>query len=366
MWYRLLFAILSFAVLGCSESDDSPVIDMEEGNLYFPPSNSGVWETTDPNELGWNQSGLNELFTYLEVNGTRAFLILKDGKIVVEEYFGNTVLNTAPFDKNSLWYWASAGKALTATLVGIAQQEGDLDIDVLSSEYLGEGWTSIPQDKEQLIKVRHQLTMTTGLDYDVSNLDCTLPSCLTYRTDAADQWYYHNAPYTLLEKVVENATGTNYNDYTDQKIGAITGMNGQWISQEFNNVYWSTARDMARFGLLILNKGTWDNIEILTDEDYYDQMTDTSQDLNPSYGYLWWLNGKNSIIFPGLPNSFNRPLSENAPDDLFAGMGKNGQFVEVIPSKNMVVVRMGEAPEEALVPIAFHDEMWERILLILE
>lgn len=142
-------------------------------------------------------------------------------------------------------------------------------------------------------------------------------------------------------------------------------MSGQWISSGYNNVYYSTARDMARFGLLILNKGKWDNTEVLSDETYYEQMVNSSQDLNPSYGYLWWLNGKSSLVLPSLSNAYNIPLSENAPSDLIAGIGKNGQFVEVIPSKNMVVVRMGEAPGDGLVPVIFHDEMWEKIMLVI-
>jgi len=138
-------------------------------------------------------------------------------------------------------------------------------------------------------------------------------------------------------------------------------MNGQWIALGYNNVYWSTARDMARFGLLILNNGKWNDTTVISDVDYLNQMVSTSQGLNPSYGYLWWLNGKSSIIFPALPNSFNVSLSENAPDDLFAGMGKNGQFVEVVPSQNLVVIRMGEAPDGSLVPVEFHDEMWGKL-----
>jgi CubicO group peptidase (beta-lactamase class C family) len=122
---------------------------------------------------------------------------------------------------------------------------------------------------------------------------------------------------------------------------------------------------MARFGLLVLNKGKWNQTKVLSDENYYRQMVNTSQNLNRSYGYLWWLNGKESIIFPSLPNSFNTSLSENAPNDLFAGMGKNGQFVEIIPSKNFVVIRMGEAPDGSLVPISFHNEMWEKIKLVI-
>lgn len=88
-------------------------------------------------------------------------------------------------------------------------------------------------------------------------------------------------------------------------------------------------------------------------------MISSSQNINQSYGYLWWLNGKNSIIFPGFSNAFNTNLSPNAPNDMYAALGKNGQFLDIVPSQNLIVIRMGEAPDNALVPIAFHDEMWE-------
>lgn len=169
-----------------------------------------------------------------------------------------------------------------------------------------------------------------------------------------------------MEKVVENATGINYNSYTRQKVGDKIGMGGQWISQEFNNVYWSTARDMARFGLLILNRGKWEDTEVISDPNYFNQKVSSSQALNPAYGYLWWLNGQQSIIFPGISTSLNLSLASNAPVDLIAGMGKNGQFVEVVPSMGLVVVRMGEAPDNALVPIVFHNEMWERLMRVIQ
>jgi CubicO group peptidase (beta-lactamase class C family) len=361
----LIIIVLCFFLFACKKEDDKIITHPEESTLYFPPLNSDEWESTSLAELGWNTSELAALLTFLESNNTRAFIILKDGRIVIEEYFGNNILGTTPFNKNTPWYWASAGKTLTATLVGIAQQDGFLNIENATSDYLGADWTNLTPEKEQLITVKNQLTMTTGLDYNVSDLDCTLPSCLTYKSDAGQQWFYHNAPYTLLEKVVENTTGIDYNEYTDQKIESVIGMSGQWVSQGYNNVYWSTGRDMARFGLLVLNNGKWNETKVLSDENYYSQMVNTSQNLNPSYGYLWWLNGKESIIYPSLPNSFNTSMSENAPNDLFAGMGKNGQFVEVIPSKNLVVIRMGEVPDNSLVPISFHNEMWGKIRLVI-
>ncbi|MCB0540202.1 MAG: beta-lactamase family protein, partial [Bacteroidetes bacterium] len=288
--------ILASFLFSCDKEDNNTIGPPAASTFYFPPINSDEWENTSPSELNWNTAELGNLFTYLASNNTRAFIVLKGGRIVIEEYFGNNILGTSAFDKNSQWYWASAGKTLTAVLVGIAQQEGFLNIENPTSDYLGNGWTSLTASQEQLIKVKNQLTMTTGLEYDVPDLDCTLPSCLTYRAAPGQQWFYHNASYTLLEKVVENASHTDYSDYTNQKIESIVGMNGRWISQGYNNVYWSTARDMARFGLLLLSKGKWGQTYVLSDENYYNQMVNTSQGLNPSYGYLWWLNGKESII----------------------------------------------------------------------
>lgn len=356
--FALLFLALS---ISCSTDEASAVNPEVQQELYFPPLNGNAWESMAVESLGWNTENQNELFTYLEANNTRAFILLKDGKIVIEKYWGSNIFGTANFNQNTNWYWASAGKTLTATLTGIAQQEGLLDIDDKTSDYLGEGWTSLPPEKEDLITIKNQLSMTTGLDYETGDLDCTSPSCLTYKADAGEQWFYHNAPYTLLSKVISQASQTDYNQFTNQKLKSKIGMSGQWIENGYNNMYWSTARDMARFGLLMLNKGNWDEAPVLSDPDYFGAMTTSSQTLNPSYGYLWWLNGQSSILLPGLDFALNIELADNAPPDLFAGMGKNGQYVECIPSENMVVVRMGEAPGNDLVPIQFHNEMWAKI-----
>lgn len=359
---RFLFLLLLIGLLACGKENNEPETEL---GYYFPPISSDVWETSTLESLNWDEAATNELFNFLSDNGTRAFILLKDGKIVLEKYWGTNILNTTPFTKTTNWYWASAGKTLTAFLVGLAQEDGLLNIDNKTSDYLGKNWSVLPSEKEDLITIKHQLTMTTGLDYRVANSDCTAPSCLQYKADAGTQWFYHNAPYTLLEDVVSSASDMTYNKFTDEKVESKIGMNGTWIHSGDNNVYWSTARDAARFGLLLLNKGVWDDVEIMADKAYFSSMINSSQNLNPSYGYLCWLNGKASVIFPGLPTSFNISLSSNAPSDLFAAMGKNGQFIDVVPSENIVVVRMGEAPDNALVPVTFHNDMWAKINAII-
>ena len=361
---RFLLLIAMLFVFGCS--DDTDTDNSMETGLYFPPANSETWENTAISELGWNEEILPELYDFLETNNTRAFLILKNGRIVVEEYWGNDILNFGSFDKNSNWYWASAGKSLTAFLVGIAQQEGLLSINDKTSDYLGEGWTNMATEKENLITIKHQLTMTTGINHQVDDLYCTSPECLSYEVDAGQQWFYHNAPYTLLEDVVAAAAGITYSRFTRDYVGETTGIGGTWIKSGYNNVYWSTARDAARFGLLIQNEGTWDDVEVLSDKNYYNEMVNISQYLNPSYGYLWWLNGKGSVVLPGLTTSVPRDMCPNAPDELFAAMGKDGQFIEILPERGIVVVRMGEAPDNSLLPVLFHDDMWEILTRLIQ
>ena len=117
--------ILTFIWLvpSCSSDNDSSV-DQEPQNedLYFPPLNSDTWETKSISELNWNETQLQPLLDYLDEKNSKSFMILHEGKIVVEAYF-NDHTNTSP------WYWASAGKTLTTAVTGIAQDEGLIDIN---------------------------------------------------------------------------------------------------------------------------------------------------------------------------------------------------------------------------------------------
>jgi len=357
-WYLYgLFGLILMTTLSCSKGGktDEPNPDPDPNSTsYFPPSGTDEWETVSMTQLNWNTAAQQSLLNLLEENETKAFIILKDGKIAMEAYFGN-------FSKDSTWYWASAGKTLTAFTVGIAQEKNLLNIENKTSFYLGEGWTTVTPEKEDLINVRHQLTMTSGLN-DTS-FDCISPDCLEYLADAGSRWAYHNGPYTLLQQVVSEATNTPWSAFFNTHLRNKIGMNGFWASTNGeNNVYFSTARSMARFGLLNLNEGEWDGETILADIDFIANMKNTSQELNKSYGYLWWLNGKESYMAPSLQLIFNGELIPNAPDDTFSGLGKNDQKLYVVPSQGLVVVRMGEDSGESLMgPSSFDNTLWEKI-----
>jgi CubicO group peptidase (beta-lactamase class C family) len=358
---RLLCTLIIIVwLMGCGSDNNDP----KPAALYFPP-NSGTWQNVTPASLGWNESALPAFKIFIETSNTRALIILQDGKIALEEYRGKQFDNVTNFTVNSNWYWASAGKTLTAALAGIAQTEGDLNFDARTSDYLGTGWTGLTLTQENAITVRHQLTMTTGLDDNVANADCTDPACLVFKAVPGTRWAYHNAPYTLLDGVLQDATGKTLNAYVTDKIMTPIGGVGAYIPSGDNNVFYSTARTMARFGLLLLAEGKWNDVQIIPTA-HIDLMKTTSQNINQSYGYLTWLNGKASSMVPGSQIVFQQSISPNAPADLFAAMGKNGQLINVVPSLNMVVIRMGDVPDNSLVPFLFQDELWKELNKVIK
>jgi len=330
--------------------------------MYFPPVTGTQWDTVSVQSLGWNAAAVAPLHAMLDANHTRAFILLKNGRIVIEKYFGT-------FTKDSLWYWASAGKSMTSVLLGIAKSEGRLALTDTTSKWLGKGWTSAPAEKEDKITIWNQLTMTSGLDDGVPDRDCTDKSCLLFKADAGSRWAYHNAPYTLLDPVIERATGQSLNTFYLTRMRSKIGMNGFYFaSGDYNNVLTTTPRSMARFGLLMLNRGVWGTTPILDDTAYFRQMTTSSQAINPSYGYLWWLNGKSAYMLPTLQLVFQGSVTPAAPADMYAALGKNGQLINVVPSLGVVFIRMGDAPDGtfgSLVGTVLNNQIWEKLNAIM-
>ena len=331
------------------------VPSLKAQSIYFPPiNNNAFWDTLSPQSLGWCTEKTDSLYQYLQEENTKAFLVLKDGKIVLEKYFGS-------FSKDSIWYWASASKTITSFLIGKAKEDGILKLSDSSSRFLGVGWTNETPLKEGKITIRNQLTMTTGLDDGVPDNHCTIDTCLNYLADAGNRWAYHNAPYTLLEKVLVNASGQAINAYTQVKLKNQTGITGLWFTSNYDNVFYSKARSMARFGILAQNKFNWNGTSLLTDTGYINQMTRTSQSFNKSYGYLWWLNGKTSFMAPTSQFLFPGSYAPQAPTDMYAAIGKNGQILSIAPSSGIVFVRMGDASNGNEVPFLLCNNIWIRL-----
>lgn len=349
----ILSAIL--LLVSCSKHSD-PKPTESNTSMYFPANSGTAWETTAATQLNWNTGAIADLKTFLAQKNTKSFLVLVNGRIVMEEYFNGH--NAA-----AEWEWNSAGKTLVATTTGIAQQEGLLNINNKVSNYIGTAWTNMTLDKESLITVRHLLTMTSGID-DTKQL--VIKPNLTYVADAGTRWAYGNVFQKLID-VVAGASNKSFESYFNEKLKNKIGMDGYWNFGTIFTIYHSTTRSMARFGLLALNKGKWKDEQIIN-EAFLNESCNTSQNINPSYGYLWWLNGKSKFMIPGEQTVYNGFLVPNAPADMYAAMGANDQRIYIIPSKNMVIVRMGNASDPSNPNFAvsgFDNDLWAKINAVI-
>jgi CubicO group peptidase (beta-lactamase class C family) len=347
--------ILLLSIGSCSKNNDEDQPTPLE-TMYFPSNTNNVWETKSVSSLEWNQNAIQPLKDFLVQKNTKSFMILVNGRIVMEEYFNG-------HNSSAEWEWNSAGKTLVAATTGIAQKEGLVNISNKASDYLGTAWTNMTLPKENLITVRNLLTMTSGID-DTNQL--VIKPNLTYVADAGTRWAYGNVFQKLID-VVSQSSNQNFETYFNTKLKNKIGMDGFWNFGAIFSIYHSTTRSMARFGILALNNGKW-NSEQIINESFFNESTASSQSINPSYAYLWWLNGKANYMIPTEQTVYQGSLVPNAPADMYAAMGAGDQRIYVIPSKKMIVIRMGETSDPANPNFAvsgFDNALWEKINAVI-
>ena len=333
--------------------DDNSTPSRQQSN-YFPDNSKSAWETISPSELKWKQENIKPLTDYLELKNTKGFIVLVNGRIAMEYYMNG-------HSPMKLWYWASAGKTLTSVVTGIAVDKNFVNLDAKVSNYLGNGWTNAPIEKENLITSKKLLTMTSGLKEEGN---CLNPECLKFAFDAGTSWDYQNV-FVKLQDVIASATKQSWDDYFNSALKDKIGMDGRWIYKNGVNVYWSNTRSMARFGLLALNNGRWKNDQIVSAD--YMKASTSSNNINESYGYLWWLNGKENYMLPTSQRKFTGSLIPNAPADMFMAMGLNDQKIYIIPSRNMVIVRMGQSASNKNFALSDFDKvLWEKINAVIK
>ena len=358
-YFMKYFALLITMVFlfSCKKENTTVAPPPAAKEYYYPPLTGDTWETKTAASINWDETKLQEAFDYAATRSAFGMIVLHRGKIVKEQYWNG-------WSKDTKYYLASAGKSVVAFLAGVAQQEGIININHKTSQYLGTGWTSLTPAKESLITIKHQLSMSTGLDDAVPDQNCTTPACLKYKSDAGTRWSYYNAPYHLLHPVLEAASGKTFNQYSREKLFDKIGMpNAFWL----NYVMYCTTREASRFGSLILTKGKWNGNALLSDASYFNAMTSTSQNLNLSYGYLWWLNGKTSAMLPGSQFVFPTSLAPNAPEDMYMALGKDDKKIYVVPSLDVVVVRLGDAAGGSVAgPSSFDNDLWARLKLAMK
>jgi len=247
---------------------------------------------------------------------------------------------------------ASLQKSVVSLLVGIAVDRGLVDIEAPVSKYLGAGWSKATEAQESAILVRHLLTMTSGLTPKQA-----------FKADAGTLWEYNTNVYSRLVDVLEKVTGQGITQITREWLIDTLGLpytgwaKRPWVTpmMDANELgLYTTARDLAKIGLLVMAGGEFDGQTIVSRQ-YIDAMTSPSQTLNPAYGYLWWLNGQPLHKDPG--DTGHKVLIPAAPSDLYAGLGFLGRKLYVVPSLSSVVVRLGDTPGED-----FDQQLWLRLM----
>ncbi len=332
-----------------------PSTDPKRLPPYFPPISGSGWDTIAPAKLGYDTAALRTALDWAGTQQSTAVVILWRGRIVAERYWRGWTIN-----KDSII--ASATKSVVSSIVGELARQGKLSPDSAVSKYLGVGWSRSPTS-EPRITVRHLLGMMSGLD-----------DSLKLVVQPGSRFYYNSPAYYQLQSVVQGATGQSLPAAARTLLFDRIGMNtANWkLNVEVGEpglILSVSARDMARFGLLALNRGRWNGTPILADSAWFNTAWHQVPPDNAGYGLLWWLNGSASYRIPGpyLLPTLQGALFPSAPTDLVAALGKGDKKIYVIPSLELVVVRHGaEADPNGGNPAAssaFDEQLWSRLKL---
>ncbi len=310
----------------------------------------------------WRQQELDALIVYNRDQNSTALLITHRGERVVEEYWTppdnvrmRRMVAEILDDGRTLEDVASVQKSVVSILIGMALGQGLLTLDAPVTGFLEPGWSHSEPVAEAEVTLRHLLTMTSGLT----------PK-LTAEASPGERWRYNTRAYSLLVNVLEAVTGTDIGTLTrDWLTGPLNMTESSWRprtwlrgSADANTAgFVTSARDLARFGQLMLDGGRLGG-RALIEADFLQASLTPSQTLNPAYGYLWWLNGQRVVT----PRGEEAPsLIPSAPGDLFAAQGALGRRVYVVPSLELVVVRLGDAPDAD-----FNQQFWLRLMSAMD
>lgn len=306
-----------------------------------------AWPVASPQDAGFRERPLEKTLDYCATHDTAGVVIVHDGRIIAERYGPD-------FDARARRRLYSAGKSIVAVLVGMAIDDGAIaGVDAPAADHAPE-WRG--KDKEA-ITIRHLLSMTSGLtctfDIDFRQLPAR-PDVLEYvlrltrKHPPGEAWAYNNAAYFALVGLLERAVARPLDAFARERLFAPLGMaDTHWSVREtpaarnLVSIH-ASCRDAARFGQFVLDGGMVDGKPLVSPA-FLDAMRRPSSDMNPAYGWLWWLNGSARHRLPNYlrADEHDGPLIPNAPADMFAAMGMRDQKVYIAPSQRMVVARLG-------------------------
>lgn len=298
----------------------------------FPMDNRWPIAPT-PEKLGYDSAKLAAAQAFAETMNTAALMVVVDGKI--------------------LWQWGdvdkkfnthSMRKSFLSALYGRYVRDGVIDLDLTMAE-LGIDDEPPLSEEEKKATIRDCLKARSGVYhsalYESQSMKDRRPARHTMK--AGTHWYYNNWDFNVLATIFEKCTGQKVFEAIEKDIARPIGMqdfsaaDGTYITGE-DSIHRAypfriTARDVARFGLLMLNEGQWNGREIVPRE-WVRQSTRYHSDATlygaDGYGYMWWVV-RDHNQYPHLPNV-------TLPEGSYSARGAGGHYLVVIPSRRMVIV----------------------------
>lgn len=296
----------------------------------YGQKNDFQWQYSTPETHKVDSKVINKVFDSLG-DDVHSCIVIRDG-VIISEFFNKG------YDNKSVFSLQSCSKSITGALIGIAIDQKLIDnVNNYACNYIPQ-FKYAKYDNMNLITIKHLLNNTSGLLGTDSNIwntwrtsDNWCDYILSRKMTAypGDYFEYSTGNTHLLAALLEHVTGKSLYEYADEQIFKKIGITSAYcdVSPEGvgdgGNGFHMTAYDMARFGLLFLNKGKWEGQQIVP-EKWVEEST-SLQSRRPKtgsrYGYQWWLRDYGKAGYRG-----------------YNAQGFGGQYIFVVPPLNLIVV----------------------------
>ncbi|MFX0066213.1 MAG: serine hydrolase [Candidatus Hermodarchaeota archaeon] len=307
-------------------------------------SSTDEWPTSSPEEQGMDSNALNDV-SEMQSTGLHSLLIIRHGKLVFEKYYGD---DNHYYTRDSKHVLYSATKSFTSALIGIAIEKGFIEsTDQRVLDFFPEYTFSNVDSRKESMTLEHLLTMTSGIDWfegaaadDLDKMAFSLDSVQYVLdrpmvTEPGTYYRYNSGASHLLSAIIQQTTGNTTFEFALKYLFEPLGLEESdvvWMADSQGNAFggiglFVTPRNMAKFGQLYLNNGSWEGEQIIPAEWVTISTSDhiagipVLEGARPrypvatGYGYQWWI-------------SFNS----------YSAQGHNGKMIYVHPAEDLVIV----------------------------
>jgi CubicO group peptidase (beta-lactamase class C family) len=351
-------ASLLLALSACSATD-SPALSSAPGEDHPVSLPNGEWTTCTPDQAGMDSTKVEAVLEDVQRSHVLSMIVVKDGRIVSEYYKDG--------QPEALLAVNSVTKSITSLLMGIAIDKGQLKgVHEKAEAFFPEYTELFDSPEKKSVTLEHLLSMTSGLHFpewtDWNYMLGPMTKAADWNRFVLSQpmddkpgryWSYNTGGSQLLAAVLKKATGQSELDYAKENLFGPLGINSvKWPrSPDDSNSggfgLMMKPRDLAKIGLLVLNRGVWDGKRIVSEEWL---QTSTSRHSEGSvffgeYGYHWWMNkyGGHRAIF---------------------GMGYSGQYLTIVPDLNLLIVINSEpngSAQDTMLPIPYIESLIQAV-----